>query len=88
MTDFVTGIDGYDDISDGEGVLNWAKDSVVPAIFGDKKCATSCQSVPRARAPVGEVHIDAVGLTHPIVTDYRQRPEVRALGTQLNDGAQ
>lgn len=39
MTDFVTGTDGYDGISDGEGVLNWAKDSVVPAVFGDTKCA-------------------------------------------------
>jgi ABC-type uncharacterized transport system permease subunit len=39
MTDFITGTDGYDAISDGAGVLNWAKDSVVPAVFGDTKCA-------------------------------------------------
>eukprot|EP01044_Picomonas_judraskeda_P012018 COSAG03_NODE_1687_length_3648_cov_10.546915_1_plen_1037_part_00 len=37
MTDFITGTDGYDDISDGEGVLSWTKDAVVPAVFGDTK---------------------------------------------------
>ena len=43
MTDFVTGMGeeghGYDDIASGEDLLNWVKDSLVPEIFGDKKCA-------------------------------------------------
>ena len=37
MTDFVTGIDGYEDISSGEDLMGWAKDSLVPAIFGAEK---------------------------------------------------
>ena len=45
MTDFVSGIDadgsgpgpGYEDIGSGEDLLTWAKDSLVPAMFGAEK---------------------------------------------------
>ena len=45
MTDFVTGIDadgsgpgpGFEDIGSGEDLLVWARDSMVPAIFGAEK---------------------------------------------------
>jgi hypothetical protein len=48
MKDFVEGIcyeaDGiescYDGVGDGEGLLTWVRDGVVPAIFGDEKCAS------------------------------------------------